>query len=121
MASVSAPGIRIAYESEVYEGADAMERFAAVHGSGGGVVRRHHVNQLQARAQGDRIHARSMAMVTQLVPATSPFGAGAASMGWVGYVEDVFVKTEHGPLLESRWFRRWAGEVLSRFPREKEE
>lgn len=121
MAAVSVQGIRITYESEVYEGTDAMERFAAVYGSGGHIFGRHHVNQLQAHIEGSRTHARSMAMVTQLVPATSPFGAGAASVGWVGYVEDVFVPSEYGPLLESRRFRRWGGGVLSRFPREKEE
>lgn len=120
MADVSAPGIVIDHEFTMYEGADALERFAAIHGSGGGVHRRNHVNHLQAQVNGDHVRARSMAMVTQLVPATSPYGAGVPSVGWVGWADDLFVLTEDGPRIVSRRLRRWGGDLLSRFPQRKE-
>lgn len=116
MADVSSPEIVLAHEDAVFDGPDALARFAAVHGSTAAVARRTHVNHLQAWRQQDRIVTRSLMMVVQLVPDTSPFGAGAASPGWVGYAEDEFDVSSGRPVFLSRRFVRWGGEVLSAFP-----
>ncbi|GGD24681.1 hypothetical protein GCM10010915_00760 [Microbacterium faecale] len=120
MQELSASGLRIVYEGVSYEGADAAARFAAVHGSTDEVHRRTHVNHLQAWPDGERVRSRSFAMVAQVVPTTSPFGAGTPSVGWVGYTDDVFVFEEGRAVLASREFIRWGGDVLSGFPNVQE-
>ena len=116
MADVSSPDIVLVHEDVVFDGADVVARFAAVHGGSATVARRTHVNHLQAWQQPGRIVTRSLMMVVQLVPDTSPFGAGAAAPGWVGYAEDEFDVSAGRPVFVSRRFVRWGGEVLSAFP-----
>lgn len=114
--ALSVPALRVGFDGRAFDGEVGVAEFVATHGSTAEVARRMHVNHLQAWYEEGHIRSRSLAMVVELVGATSPHGDGAPAVGWVGYAEDIFVENEAGLRVLSREFRRWGGEVLRRFP-----
>lgn len=110
----------VIYGGERTTGAQELRRFVDRHGSTDAVTVRRHVGNVELTVDGEEIHARSFAMTTQLVDATSPDGDGSPNIAWAGYCEAVIVRGDRLRFSRRLW-HPWRGDVLSGFPVERGE